>query len=81
MWRNSNNWCEPAWTPAGSTDAYASFPMPLFLPLRRRRLFVFRPSPSLDGGLLLLWLSFANRACRSCTCATSRLTCSRNAAF
>ena len=54
---------------------------PGFLPLRRRRLFVLRARPSLDGGLLLLWLSLASRASSSCTRAASTITCSRRAAF
>jgi hypothetical protein len=48
---------------------------PGFLPLRRRRLLVFRPKPSLDGGLLLLWLSLASRASNSCTRACSTALC------
>src|SRR5262249_7969204 len=35
-------------------------------------------SPSLDGGLPLLWLSLARRASNSCTRSTSAVTCSRN---
>jgi hypothetical protein len=41
------------------------------LPLRRRRLFVVRASPSLDGGLPLVWLSLASRASNSCTRAAN----------
>src|SRR5262249_23954639 len=52
---------------------------PGFLPLRRRRLLGFRRTPSLEGGLPLLWLSLASRASRSCTRASSTATCSRNA--
>lgn len=61
---------------------------PGFLPLRRRKLLLFRANPSLEGGLLLLWLSFAYRASnsrtRSCTvafCASTTASCWRCCAF
>src|SRR5262249_9836860 len=44
--------------------------------LLARRLLGLRASPSVDGGLLLLWLSLANRPSSSCTRATSACTCS-----
>src|SRR5262249_44704902 len=57
---------------------------PIFLPLRWRRLLVLRglrANPSLEGGLLLLWLSLAWRASSSCTRATNAATCTRRSAF
>src|SRR5262249_26010337 len=54
---------------------------PGFLPLRLRRLLVLRASPSLDGGLLLLWLSLASRPSSSCTRTISTCSCCRSAAF
>jgi hypothetical protein len=47
-----------------------------------RKLFVLRatrPSPSLDGGLPLLWLSFAKRPSNSCTHSASRPFCANAA--
>jgi hypothetical protein len=46
-----------------------------------RRLLVLCTSPSLDGGLPLLWLSLAKRARSSCNCAVSAATCSWSTAF
>jgi hypothetical protein len=43
-----------------------------------RRLRVLRFSPSLDGGLPLLWLSLASRASKSRTRPSRIVTCSRS---
>jgi len=46
------------------------------LPLRRRWLRGrLRPSGSLEGGVLLLWLSLAKRASNSCTRAQCSVHC------
>ena len=54
---------------------------PAFWPLRRRRCFVVRARPSLDGGLLLVWRSLARRASNSCTRAANTARCSRAGSY
>src|SRR2546426_9266679 len=54
---------------------------PGFLPLDSRRLLAFLAYPSLEGGLLLLWLSLSTRPLSSCTWVLNCSTCSRRCWF
>src|SRR6266566_5052490 len=60
--------------------AWPSCP-PGFLPLALRRLLVFLAYPSVEGGLLLLWLSLATRPSSSCSRLPNCSTCSHSCWF
>jgi hypothetical protein len=54
---------------------------PSVLSLRWHRDFDLRADPSLEGSLLVQWLSLASHSCGVCTSASSTHTCSRRVAF